>query len=240
MDESRRRRSRDLDIPRRRVAAAARPGRGYSAPDRGDESRRRRDVESPRRRVAATPRPRIVRRPGRALEAGDRRLAGLGHQERRKNHQNPSRRYLDQRAAAARRKLHADVHERLLDFLRASGRLGDAGDDASATLALSELPDELRSALATLDARVADDLEPIGGAKHELQALLDAETHDARCDAFCGIVRRERGRLAARKSLRKLFGEPGVFADTVPLPEGWRFDDDDDDDDVSSSGYQFS
>ena len=96
----------------------------------------------------------------------------------------------------------------------------DVGD-ASATLALSELPRDLRAALTTLDARVADDLEPVHAAKHELQSLLDAETHDARCDAFSAIVRREKSRLLARKGLRKLFGGPEVVGDTVPLPEGW-------------------
>ena len=132
--------------------------------------------------------------------------------------------YLDGRASGVRRKLHADLHERLLDFLRSTGRLPEVGmdvGDASATLALSELPRDLRAALTTLDARVADDLEPVHAAKHELQALLDAETHDARCDAFSAIVRREKSRLLARKGLRKLFGGPEVVGDTVPLPEGW-------------------
>jgi len=132
--------------------------------------------------------------------------------------------YLDGRASGVRRKLHADLHERLLDFLRSTGRLPEVGmdvGDASATLALSELPRDLRAALTTLDARVADDLEPVHAAKHELQSLLDAETHDARCDAFSAIVRREKSRLLARKGLRKLFGGPEVVGDTVPLPEGW-------------------
>ena len=84
----------------------------------------------------------------------------------------------------------------------------DVGD-ASATLALSELPRDLRAALTTLDARVADDLEPVHAAKHELQSLLDAETHDARCDAFSAIVRREKSRLLARKGLRTLWRARG-------------------------------
>ena len=136
--------------------------------------------------------------------------------------------YLDGRASGVRRKLHADLHERLLDFLRSTGRLpegGFAGEaaaaDASATLALSELPRDLRAALTTLDARVADDLESVHAAKHELQQLLDAATHDARCDVFASIVRREKARLLARKGLRKLFGGPEALSDTVPLPEGW-------------------
>ena len=78
----------------------------------------------------------------------------------------------------------------------------DVGD-ASATLALSELPRDLRAALTTLDARAADDLEPVHAAKHELQSLLDAETHDARCDAFSAIVRREKSRLLARKAFEE-------------------------------------
>ena len=55
---SQRRRGRDVDISRRRVAATPRPRRGYSAEAHGDGSRRRRDVDIPRRRVAAAPRPR--------------------------------------------------------------------------------------------------------------------------------------------------------------------------------------
>ena len=74
---------------------------------------------------------------------------------------------------------------------------------------------------AACAAQNADDLEPVHAAKHELQSLLDAETHDARCDAFSAIVRREKSRLLARKGLRKLFGGPEVVGDTVPLPEGW-------------------
>ena len=101
-------------------------------------------------------------------------------------------------AAAALQRMvdrQAAEHEAVLEELAAQGR---------------ELPRDLRAALTTLDARVADDLEPVHAAKHELQSLLDAETHDARCDAFSAIVRREKSRLLARKGLRKLFGGPEV------------------------------
>mmetsp|Transcript_16182 Transcript_16182/g.48276 ORF Transcript_16182/g.48276 Transcript_16182/m.48276 type:complete len:514 (-) Transcript_16182:24-1565(-) len=141
--------------------------------------------------------------------------------------------YLDQRAAAARRRLHADLHAELLDYLRDSGRLPGAGgglEPAAATLALSELPRGLRSMITTLDQRVADDLEPIAAAKCELQKLLDADSHEARCAAFCGVLEQERGRLLARKQLRSLFGTP-TLEDTVQLPDSWfTFGDDEDDD----------
>ena len=46
---------------------------------------------------------------------------------------------------------------------------------AAATLALSELPRELRSMITSLDARVADDLEPIAQARSGVDGLpLDA------------------------------------------------------------------
>ena len=95
--------------------------------------------------------------------------------------------------------------------------------DASATLALSELPRDLRAAsnAETHDARcdrrstllATKGLKPgpSSSAKHELQSLLDAETHDARCDAMISaIVRREKSRLLARclgqAGLRKVDG----------------------------------
>ncbi|KAH8049280.1 hypothetical protein JL720_15669 [Aureococcus anophagefferens] len=105
--------------------------------------------------------------------------------------------YFDQRAASRKKRLHADLHERLLEFLRDSGRL--PGDDdlfitapEATTLALSELPPDLRNMLTSLDDRVRDDLEPMGSAKCELQALLDVDDHEGRCGAFSDLPRRAR------------------------------------------------
>ena len=90
--------------------------------------------------------------------------------------------------------------------------------------------------LTTLDERVADDLEPISAAKAELQRLLDADDHDARCDAFAAVLGQERARLRARAALKSLFGKDKP--DTVPLPDMKAGDDDDDDDDAPAPGFQ--
>jgi hypothetical protein len=85
--------------------------------------------------------------------------------------------------------------------------------------------------LTSLERRVADDLEPIGAAKAELQRLLDADGHDARCDAFANVLAREAARLRARQALKALFGADDDDAapdDTVPLPRADRGADNDD------------
>ena len=149
--------------------------------------------------------------------------------------------YLDQRAASRKKRLHADLHERLLEFLRDSGRL--PGDDdlfiaapEATTLALSELPPDLRNMLTSLDDRVRDDLEPMGSAKCELQALLDVDDHEGRCGAFSDLLRGEKARLVAAASLRKLFepAEALPYGPTIQLPTDWDAVLGDDDDPLSA------
>ena len=102
--------------------------------------------------------------------------------------------YLDGRASGVRRKLHADLHERLLDFLRSTGRLPEVGmdvGDASATLALSELPRDLRAALTTLDARRG---RPRARPRGEARIAVAARCGDAR-----RALRRLLGHCSARE-----------------------------------------
>mmetsp|Transcript_2026 Transcript_2026/g.6145 ORF Transcript_2026/g.6145 Transcript_2026/m.6145 type:complete len:512 (-) Transcript_2026:21-1556(-) len=125
--------------------------------------------------------------------------------------------YLKARATNRARRLYAELHDRLVDFLATSGRLPPEFFAANAllvaqqqqqqkpelALSISELPPELQRDLLRLKARVADELEPIVAQHRAAQLLLDADDHEARCLAFAALLRSEKRRLQARASLRE-------------------------------------
>mmetsp|Transcript_3796 Transcript_3796/g.14990 ORF Transcript_3796/g.14990 Transcript_3796/m.14990 type:complete len:502 (+) Transcript_3796:1729-3234(+) len=125
--------------------------------------------------------------------------------------------YLKARATTRARRVYSDIHDRLVDFLRDSGRLppGSSGSSPGPppsgpqhsmpeqlALSITELPAPLQRDLLRLKQRVSDEIEPIVAQHKAAQTLLHADTHAARCVAFHKLLSAERRRLAARAVLR--------------------------------------
>ena len=68
---------------------------------------------------------------------------------------------------------------------------------------LSELPPDIQRDVRTLRDRVMDDVAPLVDEQTRgVQRLLQSESHAARLDLFEAMVRNEKNRLLARKTLR--------------------------------------
>lgn len=127
--------------------------------------------------------------------------------------------YLKARATTRARRVYAELHDRLVDFLARTGRLPPdflSGREAiivveqrpELALSISELPTELQRDLLRLKTRVADELQPIIAQQKAAQLLLQAHDHKARCLAFASLLRSEKRRLQAKASLRNLLSKP--------------------------------
>lgn len=127
--------------------------------------------------------------------------------------------YLRTRATVLAHRVYSDLHERLVAFLEATGRLPpdfhDKQDDMNTVLSgdlalpIDDLPYDLQRDLLELKARVADEIEPIVQQHQAAQVLLDANSHPDRCKAFTALLRDEHARLKAKKSLKDLLDPPG-------------------------------
>lgn len=126
--------------------------------------------------------------------------------------------YLKARASTRVRRVYAEVHDRIFEFLARTGRLPPeffAAHDhalivaeqrkARLALSMSELPTELQRDLLRFRRRVVDELEPIFAQHKAAQLLLQATDHHHRCRVFASLLRFEKRRLEARVALRALF-----------------------------------
>jgi len=168
--------------------------------------------------------------------------------------------YLRARAATRARAVYTDLHDRLVDFLRASGRLPpeinnhndaiiindlQAKHPTDIAVNINELPRELQRDLLMLQSRISDEIEPIVLQHKAAQTLLDADSHSARCAAFLNLLHNEHKRLAARASLKSLFESERAGNTLVLDPLDYLRQDDhihndyDDDDDATGNSKDY-
>mmetsp|Transcript_9304 Transcript_9304/g.27854 ORF Transcript_9304/g.27854 Transcript_9304/m.27854 type:complete len:378 (+) Transcript_9304:118-1251(+) len=110
--------------------------------------------------------------------------------------------FLDARAQAAGRRVQQDVQNRLIKYLSDKSGSEDASQ-LPQSVNLSELPPDIQRDVRTLRDRVMDDVAPLVDEQTRgVQRLLQCESHAARLDLFEAMVRNEKNRLLARKTLR--------------------------------------